>query len=382
MKQQVLDYIDQNRDEMLALWEELVNVESAKDQIPGIDSLISKVEAILQNEGFHTRIIHYEKTGNAVVAEFGDVETKKPIIFIGHVDTVFPKGFLHDHPFQIRDGKAYGPGILDMKGGVASILYAVKALRAAQFSNYPLKVIIVGDEEDAHTNSDAKSMILEEARNGAYAFNTETGNLDNSLSIGRAGGAIYELEVRGVASHTGIDWKKGRNAIIELSHKMIAIDSESNHDAGYTYNVTITEGGTAPNTCPDYAKATIGTRCQTAAQQDMMHHTLKKISEKQFIDGTETSLTYIGGFDPMEATDGNRRLFEAIRTTAEELQMEEPHAVTSQGSSDSAYTTLAGVPTVCSLGPVGEGNHTPHEYAVVESLFERCKLLAVSVLNV
>ncbi len=377
-----MDYIDQSRDEMLALWEEFVNVESAKDHKAGIDSLISKVEEILQAENFQTRVISYEKAGNAVVAEFGDVEKEKPIIFIGHVDTVFPKGFLADHPFQIKDGIAYGPGILDMKGGVVSILYAVKALRAANFDTYPLKVMIVGDEESAHVDSDAKNMLLEESKNGAFAFNTETGNLENNLSIGRAGGSIFELEVYGVASHTGIDWKSGRNAIIELSNKMIEIDAASNHEAGYTYNVTLVEGGSAPNTTPDYAKASIGTRCQTKAQQEMMHQKLEEISAKTFIEGTKTTLTYLGGFDPMEVSDKNRALFEVVKKTAIELGMDEPNAVVSKGSSDSAYSQSAGVPTVCSLGPVGDGNHTPHEYAIVETLFERCKLLAVTVLNV
>ncbi|WP_143833754.1 peptidase dimerization domain-containing protein [Oceanobacillus senegalensis] len=126
-------------------------------------------------------------------------------------------------------------------------------------------MIILGDEESAHVDSDAKSMLLEESKNGLYAFNPETGNLENHLSIGRAGDSVYELEVQGVASHTGIDWKSGRNAIIELAKKMIEIDAASNVEEGYTYNdnVTIVEGGTAVNTCPDYAKASIRTRCQT-----------------------------------------------------------------------------------------------------------------------
>ena len=381
MKQLILDYIDQSREDMLTLWEQLVNVESAEDNKTGIDSLISKVEHILKDEGFSTKVVPYQKAGNTLVAEFGDVKNVQPIIFIGHVDTVFPKGFLADHPFQIKDGKAYGPGVLDMKGGVVSILYAVKALRTAHYDRHPLKVIIVGDEEVAHINSDVRSVIIEESRGGLCAFNTETGNLENNLSIGRAGGSIYELEVEGVASHTGIDWKSGRNAIIELANKMIEIDGASNHDEGFTFNVTIVEGGTAANTCPDYAKAIIGTRCQTQEQQTMMHDTLEKISEKTYIEGTTTTLTYKGGFDPMEVTSGSENLFEHIKATAEELQLDAPTPVKSQGSSDSAYSVLAGVPTVCSLGPIGEGNHTPHEYAIVDSLFERCKLLAVSVLN-
>lgn len=382
MKQHVLDEIDNQKEAMLSLWEQLVNVESAKDQIAGIDSLIEKVAAILKSEDFYTRIIPHQDAGNALVAEYGDVENEQPMIFIGHVDTVFPEGFLREHPFQIKDGKAYGPGVADMKGGVVSILYALKALIAAGFNRYPLKVIIVGDEEDAHVHSDAKSLLMEESRGGLCAFNTETGNLTNALTIGRAGGSIYEMEVFGVASHTGSEWEKGRNAIIELSKKMLDIDDLSDHATGYTFNVTLVEGGTAPNTCPDYAKATIGTRCQTQNQKKMMHGWLETICAKTYTDGTETTMVYQGGFDPMEVTDGSKALFERIRSTAEELNMDVPASVIGQGGSDSAYSTLAGVPTVCSMGPIGEGNHTPHEYAIVESLFERCKLLAVSVLNV
>lgn len=381
MKQQVINYIDSSRQEMLTLWEGLVNVESGKDHKEGIDALITDVEQILKKEGFRTKQASYPQAGNALVAEFGDLGKDRPIIFIGHLDTVFPKGFLREHPFKIENGKAFGPGILDMKGGVVAILYVVKALRAAGYDKHPLKVIIVGDEESAHIHSDAKSMLLEETRNGLYAFNAETGNLENNLAIGRAGGSAYELEVRGKSSHTGMDWKNGRNAIIELAHKMIEIDAASDFEAGFTYNVTIVEGGSAVNTCPDYAKATIGTRCQTTAQQEMMHQKLESIASQTVIEGTETTLTYLGGFDPMEVTEGNKELLRIIQATALELELAIPNGFVSKGSSDSAYSTLAGVPTVCSLGPVGEGHHTPHEYAVVESLFERSKLLAVTILN-
>lgn len=381
MKQQIIDYIDTSRQEMLTLWEDLVNVESGKDHKEGIDALIADVEKILKREGFRTKQVLYEQAGNALVAEFGDVEKAKPIIFIGHVDTVFPRGFLEAHPFKIENGKAFGPGILDMKGGVVAILYVVKALRAAGYDKHPLKVVIVGDEESAHIHSDAKSMLLEEMRNGLYAFNPETGNLENNLAIGRAGGSAYELEVQGKASHTGIAWKSGRNAIIELAHKMIEIDAASDFESGFTFNVTLVEGGSSVNTCPDYAKATIGTRCQTKVQQDMMHEKLEQIALGTFIEGTVTTLTYLGGFDPMEATEENKALLQIIQATAKELEMPLLKEFVSKGSSDSAYSTLAGVPTVCALGPVGEGNHTPHEYAVVESLFERSKLIAVTVLN-
>lgn len=380
-KEKVIQFIDEHRQEMVDLWERLVNMESGPDFKEGVDAIIDIVKEILEDEGFTCRVTPYEKVGNTLVAEYGGDPTRKKIGFIGHVDTVFPRGFIKEHPFKIVDGKAYGPGVLDMKGGVVSLLYVVKALRSIGYSQHPLKVVIVGDEETAHVHSTCRELLLEEFQDCFVAFNAETSNLENQLSIGRQGGSAYELEVWGVASHTGIAWKKGRNAIIELAHKMLEIDQCSRFDEGYTYNVTVVEGGTAMNTCPDYAKVTIGTRCETMEQQRTMHAQLEKIAAHTHIEGTKTKLTHLGGFDPMEVLPETERLFETIRKTALELNLPELTPIFSKGASDSAYAVLAGVPTVCSLGPQGEGNHTPEEYAIVESLFERSKLIVTSVLN-
>ena len=380
-KENVIQFIDENRQAMLDLWERLVNMESGPDDKEGVDAIIEVAQEILEEEGFTCRITAYENAGNTLVAEFGGDSKQKKIGFIGHVDTVFPKGFLKEHPFKIMDGKAYGPGVLDMKGGIVSLLYVVKALRSIEYRQHPLKVIIVGDEETAHVNSTCRELLLHEFQDCFVAFNAETSNLEHHLSIGRQGGSAYELEVWGVASHTGIAWEEGRNAIIELAHKMLAINDCSRFEEGYTYNVTMVNGGTAMNTCPDYAKATIGTRCETIAQQQAMHAQLENIAAKTHIEGTHTKLTYLGGFDPMEVLPETEKLFDTIRKSAIELNLPEPTPIFSKGASDSAYSVLAGVPTVCSLGPQGEGNHTPEEYAIVESLFERTKLIVTTVLN-
>ncbi len=380
-KEKVLQYIDENRQDMLDLWERLVNIESGPDHKEGVDTIIELVKEILEDEGFTCRVTTYEMAGNTLVAEYAGNPGQKKIGFIGHVDTVFPQGFLKEHPFKIVEGKAYGPGVLDMKGGIVSLLYVVKALQSIDYNRHPLKVVIVGDEETAHVNSTCRELLLREFKDCFVAFNPETSDLENRLSIGRHGGSTYELEVWGVASHTGIAWQEGRNAIIELAHKMLAINDCSRFEEGYTYNVTLVNGGTAINTCPDYAKATIGTRCQTLEQQQVMHAQLEKIAANTYIEGTRTKLTYLGGFDPMEVLPETEQLFEVILKSAVELNLPEPKPFVSKGASDSAFSVLAGVPTICSFGPQGKGNHTPDEYAIVESLFERSKLLVTTVLN-
>ncbi|SDI89467.1 M20 family metallopeptidase [Alteribacillus bidgolensis] len=380
-KKAVLDFIDDNKQPMLNLWEQVVNIESGPDQKKGTDAILMLLKKILEDEGFHTRMVSYDKAGNTLIAEFGNQILSKPIAFIGHVDTVFSKGFLLNHPFRLEDGKAYGPGILDMKGGIVSTIYVLKALRSIHYDKHPLKVIIVGDEETAHIHSACKELLVNELKGCMCAFNTETGNLENQLAIGRAGGAAYELEVEGVASHTGMDWQSGRNAIIELSRKMLEIDAASCFEEGYTFNVTLVEGGAAVNTCPDYAKATIGVRYQTKSQQELTNQKLKEIASRSYIQGTTSILTYKGGFDPMEVTEASKDLFEIIRKSAKEIGTQQPGSFFSQGSSDSSYAVAAGVPTVCALGPQGEGNHTPDEYAVVDSIFTRSKLIAATILN-
>ncbi|HWR39957.1 MAG TPA: M20 family metallopeptidase [Patescibacteria group bacterium] len=381
IRQDAFQYIDSHRDEMLRLWEELVNTDSGSDQKDGVDQLQNRIKTILEAEGAAVRLVEYAQAGNTLIGEIGGGRQKPAAIFLGHIDTVFKKGTAEKRPFTIRDGRAYGPGVLDMKGGVVAFLYAIKALNAAGFSERPLKVLVAGDEETGHTGTDAGEVFCREAAGAAAAFNCETGFVDDAIVVGRKGVAQFMLEVKGKAAHVGNDPENGRSAIVEIAHKLLAIEKLTDWESGTSFNVGVIEGGTVPNATPDYAKIKIDIRFTADSAIPAFTRQLQEIAERTYVEGTTTVLTPGASFKPMETTSGVERLFQLVKETYVELGFGTPYPKKVGGGSDSAYTVLAGVPTVCAMGVKGARNHAPDEYAVVETLFERSKLLADCVLR-
>ena len=381
-KQQAFAFIDRHREEMTALWAVLVGHESGSTDKAGVDSLAQRIADILAHDGATTRIVEFEQAGNLLVASLGEERNAAPIGLLGHYDTVFAKGTIDKRPFVIHEGKASGPGVLDMKGGVVILLYAIKALQAAGYATRPIKVVLAGDEEVAHARSNAAEIIQQEIKECVAAFNFETGFVDNRVVVGRKGGGTYTMQAHGIAAHTGNDPQKGRSAILELAHKIIDIHALTDWDEGTTFSVGTIKGGTTSNTTPDFATMEIDVRCIKAAAEKKFVAQLEAIAAKTYIDGTRTTLSGKMGFAPMESTPDVMRLFDLVAQTSAENGFPVPTPIQSGGGSDSSNAVIADVPTVCSLGVKGERNHAPEEYAVVESLFERCKLAVACILNI
>lgn len=376
------DFVDSHKSEMISLWEDLVNTESGSKDKELVDNLAVKLKKITEAIGMDTKIVEYQNGGNSIVAEIGANRNRKGIVFSGHMDTVFKKDTIKDNPFRIEAGKAYGPGVLDMKGGIVIALYAIKALNSIGYNDRPIKLIISGDEETGHSkNPEGAQLFINECKGFTAAFNFETGFLDNGLVVGRKGVAQYTLEIKGVSAHAGNAPEKGRSAIEELAHKVLDIQSLTNWEEGTTFNVGTIQAGTVSNAIPDYAKAEIDVRYAKVSKKDEITKSLEKITASTYIDGTNSKLT-IGNFMyPMETTSGVISLFELAKNTSMELGLGEVYPKTIGGGSDASNIVIAGVPTLCALGVKGEWNHTPREYAIVESLFERAKLILACVMN-
>ncbi len=380
MKKAAWQFIDTHQKEMLALWRELVQIESGSQYKAGVDAVAQKVKSQLDCLGAQTRVIEMPHAGNMVVSSWGEAD-RAPILLLGHMDTVFPNGTIHERPFTIQDGKAYGPGVLDMKGGLVIALYAVKALQAAGYQTRPIKWILAGDEEMAHQQSNAAACIQAEAKGAAAAFNCETGFLDNGLVVQRKGSAVYTMRVQGVGAHAGNNPKGGRSAILEIAHKVIDIQNAADWKKGTTFNVGLIQGGTVVNAVPDAASIQIDVRYLQPEYIEDIQQTLQQIATKQYVPDTKTTLQKVAGFAPMKRTEATEQLFETVKKTYKEMGLPKPHAMMVGGGSDSAYTVLAGVPTVCAMGVKGAYNHTPREYADTASLFERAKILAACIIN-
>ncbi|MGL5511964.1 MAG: M20 family metallopeptidase [Sporomusa sp.] len=381
IKQQAFQYIDKHRDDMLALWQQLVQIESGSANKEGVDAVALKIKQTIDAAGGQAQISELDKAGNMLVGLFGADRKQAAVAFLGHMDTVFSQGTIDKRPFTIKDGKAYGPGVLDMKGGIVILLYAIKALQAAGYDRRPLKIVLAGDEEVGHKDSNTAELIMNEVSGCVAAFNCETGFVDNSIVVGRKGVAGFMMEAHGVAVHVGIEPEKGRSAILELAHKTVAIHNLTNWEEGTTFNVGVIQGGTVPNAAADYARIEIDVRFVKETAGAAIVAQLQELAAKPHVEGTTVTLTRRGMFKPMITTAEVERLFALVAQASDENGLGVLTPAHSGGGSDSAYSVAAGVPTVCSMGVKGGKNHTPDEHAVVESLFERAKLLVASVLK-
>ena len=371
MKEDVFAYIDDHKAQMMDLWQDLVNQDSPASYREGVDLVAKRVFKELEEAGASTR---WDEEGKALIAEIpGD--SRAPVLLLGHIDTVFPVGEAARRPFTVEGSRVTGPGALDMKGGVAVMLSALKALHSAGFSGRPLKVILVSDEEIAHNGSKATVMLQREARGCAACFNCETGYEDNSLVIGRKGGVVFKAAVHGIAAHAGNNPRQGRSAIWEMAKKIDDIQNMTDWDKGITFNVGTIKGGTVSNAIPGYCEVEGDIRFQDPDISPFVKEELLKVLNHTYMEGTKTELLlYHEGMLPMKMTEENRKLFEFVKKTGEENGIPVSEGKLVGGGSDSGYVVYAGVPTVCAMGVKGRFNHTRDEYALKDSLFESCLL--------
>lgn len=376
-----LECINNDRDSILRLWEQIVNIDSGSSYKEGIDSIAVILKNLYDEIGFDTKIIENTNSGNTLIGETKYSTEKKGILFIGHMDTVFKENTVQERPFKILDGKAYGPGVLDMKGGLVIAYFAAKALIESGYVDRPIKIIFSGDEETGHKDSDKGQIFIDESQGYAAAFDFETGYMDHGIVVERKGSANYTLEMHGVSAHAGNEPENGRSAILEAAYKVIDIQGLTNYEEGTTYNVGVIKGGTVPNAVPDYVKLEIDIRFTDLSKSEEVHEKLQSIADKVYIQGVKSKLS--GGvlFKPMIPTEGVMRLFEHYKNNAELLGYGVPYPKKSGGGSDAAYTVMANVPSICAVGVRGEWNHSPKEVADVESIFERAKLVIASVIT-
>lgn len=377
----VYNYIDSKRDEMLLKWQEIVELESYAREPQKVDILGIRLKEEFESAGLTCELIDVGNNGKSLVGVIGEDRKGEPVIFSGHFDTVFPTGTFGKDLFKIVDGNAHGPGALDMKGGIIISLYVIKALNEVGYNQRPLKIIFSGDEEIGHLNSQGAQVIMDAAKGGKCAFNMETGLISNKLCIGRKGRIECHITVTGVESHAGNDFLTGRNSIEEMAYKIIEIQKLTNLEVGTTVSVGKIKGGTVSNAVPAQCKIEIDIRFEKESEMDKVSKEIEEIAKKTYVEGTTTLCEFVNVMAAYETTDGVIDFFNYVNKTSKEFGFGEMEGVRLGGSSDASYITKAGTPVICSFGVRGAWNHTTREYALVETLFERAKLISTIVLN-
>ena len=275
-----------------------------------------------------------------------------------------------------------GPGVMDMKAGIAISLYTVKALLDNGWDDTDLTLFFCGDEEPAHPLTDAVEWFKKEGLGKDAVFNMEPGRADGSVVIGRKGVIRPVLAVKGIAAHAGNEPEKGASAVLELCHKTIALHALTDLEVGTTYNVGVFNGGSLANIVADHAEARVDIRFKTAEEAEKAIKSVEAIAAQTYVANTTTTVTENRiEFMPLETTDGVQKLYGHLSKQAEKLGLPVPGALYVGGSADSAWTAMVGAPTLCGMGPQAVGAHSNNEYLFVPSMTERAQLLAMCIMH-
>ncbi|MBB6452398.1 glutamate carboxypeptidase [Salirhabdus euzebyi] len=372
----MLIFLQQQETEMLKLLEQLVNIDSGSLHKKGVDEIGNMLKQQYEALGFVVRIKNEREYGNHLVIQHKDALDPQ-IILLAHMDTVFPEGTVAERPFKIEGNRAFGPGVIDMKASLVTLLFAIKGLINAGHHSYKnVKIVLNSDEEVGSITS--RPLIEQQAKGKKYALVMEPARKDGSLVSSRKGKGNYTISVVGKAAHSGIEPEKGRSAIEELAHKIIQLHELSDLENGISVNVGLIEGGSSVNTVSDHAVAHIDIRIAEMDQAESLEEKLEEICATTDVSGTKISLEGEINRPPMEKNKKTEALLSVIKEVGEKIGVTIEDTATG-GGSDASFTSALGIATIDGLGPVGGNPHSEKEYLEIDTLVPRTLLLATII---
>jgi glutamate carboxypeptidase len=357
--------------ELVELTRKLVLAESPSSEKQAVDACLDIAATRARELGARVKTHRVRGFGNGMESRFGRCRRgEKPVLMLGHLDTVWPLGSLKTMPWRVKDGRLRGPGVLDMKSGVAMALTALELLSEAGMLEREIVLLLTGDEEIGSPGSRAVIERVAAECDAAFVLEPAQGL---AYKTARKGTGDWRIEVKGVAAHAGVDFEKGANALRELARVIETVSGWTDLKRGLTVSVDVAGGGTASNVIPAEAWAEVDVRIARAADGARI---ARRFAGLKPVD-RRCTLAVTGGINrpPMERTRGTVRLFETARKLAAEIGMKLPEAATG-GGSDGNFTSAMGVPTLDGMGAVGEGAHARHESVLVEHLALRTALIA------
>jgi glutamate carboxypeptidase len=375
----ITDWLAAQKEAMLALLGEVVNLDSGSYDKPGVDAVGARFIRFFREQEMPTSVEPHERFGNAIHIRLDDKPSnERPIVLMGHRDTVFPKGEVARRPFRIEGGRAYGPGVVDMKGGLVLNAFVLAAFKRFGGAPAPLAGLITSDEEIASPSS--RPVIERVGRQARCVFNSEPGRPSGNVVTSRKGGVFLGMEVTGKAAHSGGNFEKGISAIGELAHKIVAMHKLTDLKAGITVNVGLVKGGQSVNTTAPNAESQIDLRYVKPEQRGPALAALQRIVDTATVPGTTARLEIKGEFLPVSPTPAAEELFSGYQAAAADAGLKIAGEFTG-GCADSGFTSAVGCPTLCGVGPVGANAHTPEEYLEVETLVPRAQAMALAILR-
>jgi len=382
MTEPIVTFLEGRLDAYLDDLRTLVGIDSGSYDKAGVDEVNDWLEERLKALGFSVERHLQTEFGDDLLATLPG-KGRGRILLLGHSDTVFPDGTAAERPMTIQGDKILGPGTCDMKAGLLTGIYALEALREIGFDDYKsISYLCVSDEEIGGERHSIP-LIRTQARRADAVLTLEAARENGDIVSSRKGVCWYIVEAFGKSAHAGVEPEKGRNAIVALAHQIIALGKLNGLKPGMTVNAGYIEGGSAPNSVPDYAKVRVDLRAVSKDDMREFEDTFREQLVKTAIPGVKVAFRAEEGSycPPMERTPAVVELERLAQKAALELGFEVKGASTG-GASDASLAAAEGTPVLDGLGPIGGLDHSPDEYIALNSIVPRAALLAKLIIAI
>lgn len=377
----LLDWLGGQQQAMQDLLHRIVDIDSGSRDEAGILAVAQALRERLEAAGVAVRFEDVPGYGVLLHADVagpdGDGPAEgAPIYLMGHMDTVFPAGTVARRPFRVEEGRAYGPGVADMKSGLVLNVFVAEAFARCGGLKAPLKLFFSCDEEIGSPAT--RQTIMGTVRGARAVFNAEPGRVSGNLVTSRKGSMAVEFEVQGVAAHAGINHAAGASALEAMARKLLALHALTDPATGTTTNVGVLQGGIVPNMVAPHAKAELDVRYTAQTDPDALMERIRAIVEEESVPRTQGRVTAVRRTLPMAPTPD--ALLQLYRRGAQSLGFDVQGEFTG-GAADSGLTASVGVPTLCATGPVGGHPHTEREYCELATFVPRAQAVALAIFD-
>ncbi len=382
MQQQILHYLDDNERQQFQLLEKLVLQPSHTLYKEGVNQVGLLLRQVLADCPLQCTVHQSQVCGDNLIFHSAAVTTRaqRPLVLVGHMDTVFPLESSFNF-YREDETHAYGPGVCDMKGGLVTAVFLLKALNSQRLlEKIPIVLICNSDEETGSRHS--AELIRSYGRKGLCGLVFECGGTEGEVVTGRKGKSGYHLDIYGKSGHAAFTQELGKtSAVLELAHKTIHLEELNDPDKEIVVNVGLVAGGSAANVVAERATAEIDTRYVTSEDGEICRKRVEEIASRSTVKGTTSTISATHNRVPMKQTEQNRALYRLFKQQADFLGLPLRSELRS-GVSDANTLSECGIPVLDGLGPIGGLDHSADEYMIKASLVQRCKLATLTVIDI
>jgi glutamate carboxypeptidase len=380
VRQDLLDHARQAKPEVIKLLERLVNIDSGTGSEKGLDQVGAIVADEAKKLGMRVEFSSaLPAAGKNLVATL-DGTGKANILLMAHMDTVFADGTAAARPFRIQGDRAYGPGVMDDKGGIVTALFAIRLLRQMKFTDFKRITLLVNTNEETSSKGTV-GLIGALAKQHDVVLNMEPGRVADGLVVWRKGTADLQIDVKGKSAHAGVAPETGRNAAMEAAHQMLQMATLGDDAKKTTVNFTVFHAGDRGNVIPNAATVRGDMRATDAAEFDRVEQSMARLAQNKSIAGTEVKTSLVRGMPPMPSTPRTEALAARAQAIYGELGLKLTMEGTG-GAADANFASGVGAAVLDGFGIVGGGIHTEEEYAELNSIAPRLYLLARMIMDV